>query len=66
MAAFYVTCNTVYRSNHRRCSVRKGVLGNFAEISKNTFFTEHLWTAASVFEPTELKSAKLAYIVKVQ
>ena len=74
------------RSSHRRCSVRKGVLRNFAkftgkhlcqglffnkvadlrpatlskmrlaqvfscgfcEISKNTLFTEHLWTTASV------------------
>ena len=50
-------------SSHRRCSVKEGVLRNFAkftgkhrkaslaqvffcefcEISKNTFFTEHLW-----------------------
>ena len=45
------------RSSHRRCSVRKSFLGNFAkftgkhlslhEISKNTFFTEHLWSTAS-------------------
>ena len=48
-----------HRSSHRRCSVRKVVLRNFAkftgkhlcqsefcEISKKTF-TEHLWAAAS-------------------
>ena len=55
-------------SSHRRCSVKEGVLRNFAkftgihrkaslaqvffcefcEISKNTFLTEHLRTAASV------------------
>ena len=52
----------VNRSSHQRYSVRKGVLRNFAkftgehlcqslkfcEISKNTFFTEHLWASASV------------------
>ena len=64
----------LYRSSHRRCFLRKGVLRNFTnftgkhpcqslfikkeslaqvlscefcEISKNTFFTEHLWTTAS-------------------
>ena len=75
----------VFRSSHRRCSVRKGVLRNFAKfkgkylcksrfliklqvsacnfikketlaqefscefynISKNSFFTEHLWVAAT-------------------
>ena len=63
------------RSSHWRCSIRKGLLRNFAkftvkhlchslffnkealtqvfsyefwEIFKNTFFTEHLWTTASV------------------
>ena len=50
------------RSSHRRCSVRKGILRNFAkihrentcvrvcgfyEIPKKTFFTEHLCTNAS-------------------
>ena len=54
------------RSSHQRCSIKKGVLRNFAkftgkylcqslflrklqtsEISKNTFFTEHLQKAAS-------------------
>ena len=73
----------IYRSSHRRCSVRKGVLRNFAkftgkhlcqslffnkvavikkevlaqvfscdfcEISKNTFFTEHLRATASAFK----------------
>ena len=38
------------RSNHRRCSIEKGVLKNlaqvfsceFCEIFKNTFFTKHL------------------------
>ena len=42
-------------SSQQRCSVRKGVLRNFwkentcefCEISKNTFFTEHLRTTAS-------------------
>ena len=50
------------RSSHRRCSVRKGVLRNFekfigkhlvfscefCEISKNTFYTEHLWMTGSI------------------
>ena len=64
-------------AGHQRCSLRKGVLRNFAkltgkhrpqscnfikketlaqvyscefcEISKNTFFTEHLWATASGF-----------------
>ena len=41
------------RSSHQRCSVKKGVLrnftkftgvfGEFCEISKNTFSTDHLW-----------------------
>ena len=44
------------RSSHRRCSVKKGVLRNFAaqvfscefcEISKDTFFTENLRATAS-------------------
>ena len=41
-------------SSHQRCSVKRGVLRNFAkftgkfcEISKNTFFTEHVWATAS-------------------
>ena len=63
------------RSSHQRCSMKKGVLRNFAkltgkhlyqslffnkvaglrhrcefyEISKNTFFTEHLWRTASTW-----------------
>ena len=77
------------RSSHRRYSVRKGILRNFAnsqentctrvsfltkllffkketlaqvffcefcEISKNTFFTEHLWTTASKVLTTEGKN----------
>ena len=42
------------KSNHRRCSVRKGVLWHrffsceFCEIFKNAVFTEHLWTTASL------------------
>ena len=42
-----------FRSSHQRCFVKKGVPKNFAkftefsEISKNTFFIEHLWTTAS-------------------
>ena len=70
----------ICRSSHRKCSVRKGVLRNFAkftgkqglqhyqskketlaqvfasefcEISKNTFFTEHLWTTASAYATFE-------------
>ena len=60
----------IFRSSHLRCSVKKGVLRNFAEftgkylcqrlffnkvavefceISKNTFFIEHLRTTASEF-----------------
>ena len=50
------------RSSHQRCSVKKGALRNFAkltgkhicqslffnkvEISRNTFFTEHVWATA--------------------
>ena len=47
-----------FRSSHRRCSVRKGVLRNFAKftgkylcqsfVSKNTLFTEYLRATASV------------------
>ena len=83
MIVFAITMQMTIRSNHQRCSVRKGVLRNFAkfrgkhlcqvlffnkvaapepekkealahvfscefcEISKNKFFTEHLWTTAS-------------------
>ena len=51
-----------YRSTHRRCSIRKGVLRNFAKFTgkhlcqslfliklqaKNTFFTEHLQATTS-------------------
>ena len=51
--------NTTSRSSHQRSSMKEGVLRNFVkfketlaqvfsceicEISKNTFFTEHLWT----------------------
>ena len=55
-----------FRSRRRRCSVRKGVLRNFAKftgkhpcqslflnkIYKNTFFTEQPWaTASKICEP---------------
>ena len=59
----------IYRSSHRRCSVRKGVGRTFAkftgkhlcrslfliklqacQISKNSFFTEHLRATASVLK----------------
>ena len=36
------------RSSHERCSVKKGVLRNFAKFRKTTFFTEHLWATASI------------------
>ena len=36
------------RSSHERCSVKKGVLRNFAKLKKTTFFTEHLWATASI------------------
>ena len=52
------------RSNHQRCSVKKVAGGacnfikketlaqvfscEFCEISKNTFFREHIWVTASV------------------
>ena len=32
----------------KRCSVKKGVLRNFAKFRKTTFFTEHLWATASI------------------
>ena len=49
---------TKFRNSHQMCSLKKDVLRNFAkftevfscefcEISKNTFFTEHLWATAS-------------------
>ena len=60
-----ISYNSFYRRSHRRCSKRKCVLRNiakftgkhlfqglffeFCEISKNTFFTEHLRTTASLF-----------------
>ena len=51
-----------FRISHQRCSMKKGLRPatlfkkalaqvfscEFCEISKNTFFTEHLWTTASV------------------
>ena len=85
----------LYRSSHRRCSVREGVLRNFTkftgkhmcqslffllkfqappatlfkketlkqvfscefhEISKITFFTEHLWVTASVYSKPSANS----------
>ena len=39
---------SIRRSSHRRCSVKKMFYCEFCEISKNTFFTEHLRTSASV------------------
>ena len=63
---------TIYlkRSNHRMCSGRKGVLRNFTKftgkyqefckISKNTFFTEHLWATRFC-----LKQFKLLKILKI-
>ena len=71
-----------FRSNHRRCSVKKGVLRNFlensqestcarasfliklaqvfscefCEISKNTFFIEHVWGTASYYRPVSILS----------
>ena len=66
---------TSYRSSHQRCSVRKGVLRNFAkftgkqkqtlaqvfscefcEISKSTFFTEHLWATASILPQVQARN----------
>ena len=67
------------RSSHRMCSVRKGLEKacnfikkealvqvfscEFCEISKNTFFTEHLWATASDHAlnnfPTKLSSRTL-------
>ena len=52
------------RSSHPRCSIRKGLLINFAKFTEkhlcqslfliklqaSTFFTEHLWATASVFK----------------
>ena len=45
----------LYRSNHQRCSIRKGVLRNFAKFTgkhlyQSLFFSKvagHLWTTAS-------------------
>ena len=76
-----VTSMIIYRSSHRRCSVRKDFLRNYAkvkvkipvpeslfcnivkieataqvfsykfcEISKNTFFAEHVWGTASKYK----------------
>ena len=53
-----VRTDTIVRSSQQRCSVRKGVLRNFAKFTgkhlgknkilpKNTFFTEYLWVTAS-------------------
>ena len=60
-----ISYNSFYRRSHLSCSKRKCVLRNiakftgkhlfqglffeFCEISKNTFFTEHLRTTASLF-----------------
>ena len=61
-------CLQYFRSSHHRCSVKKGVLRNFTDsqentcefwkISKNTFFTEHLWTTAS----GNIETAYVAYL----
>ena len=78
-----------FRSSHRKCSVRKGVLRNFGpgcrpqacnfikietmaqvfsyefcEISKNTFFTEHVWAIAS--EPCLFQIPSKSKIYKEQ
>ena len=48
LADFLLMCRTVktetkwFRSSHRRCPVRKGVLRNFAK-----FTGEHLWATVS-------------------
>ena len=85
----FVICRSFssIRSIHRMCSVRKGVLRNFAkftgkhlcqslffkketlaqvfsceicDISKNTFFTEHLWaTAFVVWTRSKIKKSKI-------
>ena len=48
------------RSSHQRCTMKKRCSSEslaqvlsceFCEISKNNFFTEHLWTTASVLTP---------------
>ena len=50
----------INRSSHQWCSVRRKTpletltqvfSCKFCEISKNTFFTEHLWTTASQSRP---------------
>ena len=43
--------NHLFRSNHQRCSVEKGVLKNVAQfdIFKSTFFIEHFRTTDSIF-----------------
>ena len=41
--------NQFFRSSHRRCSVKKSVSCEFCEISKKTFFTEHIRTTGSGF-----------------
>ena len=62
-ARYWIYLPVVYRSSPRRCSIKKDVLKNFikltgkhlcigffcafCEISKNTFFTEHLWATDS-------------------
>ena len=73
----FETTFTTIRSSHQRCSMKKGVLRNFAkftgkhlcqslffnnflEISKNTFFTEHLWTTGS--EPCVYKTCLLDHL----
>ena len=70
----------IYRSSHRRCSVRKGVGRTFTkftgkhlcqslfliklqacEISKNSFFTEHLRATASVLKMQFLSFCRSKY-----
>ena len=48
-----------YRSSHQMCSVRKVFYREFSEISKNTFFTKHLWATGSV--TTENNGQRLIY-----
>ena len=41
----------VFRSRHHRYAIKKVFSCEFFEISKNSFFTEHLWTTASKNKP---------------
>ena len=68
----------LFRGSYRSCSARKGLLRNFAkftgkeaqvfscefcEISKSTFFTEHVWATASILLASFAAKLELVFVL---